>query len=58
MEVILDKLIYLDNAATTFPKPEIVYETSNQSLRTNFGSLNRSRGSDKNILLEKKQILK
>ena len=36
-------LIYFDNAATTFPKPEIVYDTVNHIQRTT--AVNIGRGS-------------
>ena len=29
----MDKIIYLDNAATTFPKPDIVHDTVRDLLR-------------------------
>lgn len=41
----MDKVIYLDNAATTFPKPEIVYEYMNKFLREE--CVNAGRGSYK-----------
>ncbi|MGG7209715.1 aminotransferase class V-fold PLP-dependent enzyme [Clostridium baratii] len=39
----MENVIYLDNAATTYPKPECVYESVNQCMR-NFG-VNAGRGS-------------
>ena len=36
-------MIYLDNAATSWPKPEIVYKTMDEFLRTKGG--NPGRGS-------------
>ncbi len=39
-----DRIIYLDNAATTFPKPEVVYQTMDHFYR-NFGG-NAGRGSN------------
>ena len=39
----MKKLIYLDNAATTYPKPEIVYDRINDFLRN--GCVNAGRGS-------------
>lgn len=39
----MKKLIYLDNAATTYPKPEIVYSTVNDYLRNS--CVNAGRGS-------------
>ena len=41
----MEKLIYLDNAATTFPKSDKVYEVMDQFLRT--GCVNAGRGSYK-----------
>ena len=38
-------MIYLDNAATTFPKPEVVYKEMDQVNRT--GAVNAGRGSYK-----------
>ena len=35
--------IYLDNAATTFPKPECVYQAMDEIART--GAVNAGRGS-------------
>ena len=32
----MEKLIYLDNAATTYPKPEIVYNAMDKFLREKF----------------------
>lgn len=39
----MNKQIYLDNAATTFPKPEVVYQTMDKFLRE--GCVNAGRGS-------------
>jgi cysteine desulfurase family protein len=39
---IMDKIIYFDNAATTFPKPEVVYDTLDRVTRTL--SVNSGRG--------------
>ena len=39
----LERTIYLDNAATTFPKPECVYDAVNKCIRE-FG-VNAGRGS-------------
>ena len=36
-------MIYLDNAATTFPKPEVVYDAMDKMNRE--GSFNAGRGS-------------
>ncbi len=41
----MEKLIYLDNAATTFPKSDKVYEVMDQFLRT--GCVNAGRGGYK-----------
>ena len=37
-----DKLVYLDNAATSFPKPESVYAAVNKALRESCGNPGRS----------------
>ena len=39
----MEKLIYLDNAATTYPKPEVVYKTMDKFLREQ--CVNAGRGS-------------
>ena len=36
-------MVYLDNAATTFPKPEVVYEAMDKMNRE--GAVNAGRGS-------------
>lgn len=57
----MKELIYLDNAATTFPKPEIVYETLDKFYR-NCG-VNAGRGSYKlardasNLILDTRKLL-
>jgi cysteine desulfurase family protein len=54
-------LIYLDNAATSWPKPEVVYEAVNQCLRNNGGSPGRGTYSAANaatrILYEAREEL-
>jgi len=37
-----NRFIYLDNAATSFPKPEVVYQAVNKSLREECGNPGRS----------------
>lgn len=57
----MDKLVYLDNAATTYPKPEVVYTTMNKVLRE--GCVNAGRGSYKlarvanSLIEETRQLL-
>lgn len=48
------QLVYLDNAATSYPKPESVYEAVSEFIRTNAGSPSRGLGegsTDTNRLL-------
>ena len=39
---IKNKLVYLDNAATSFPKPESVYAAVNKTMREECGNPGRS----------------
>ncbi len=56
MTVNLQRRIYLDNAATSFPKPDCVYEAVDHYLRNNgsaFGRGSHSAGDDATMMVEK-----
>jgi cysteine desulfurase family protein len=42
LENVVNEVIYLDNAATSFPKPESVYEAVNRAMREECGNPGRS----------------
>mgnify|MGYP004472075485 CR=1 FL=1 len=44
-------MAYFDNAATTYPKPECVYQTMDEFYRNTGGSAGRGNHSHRNILI-------
>ncbi|MBI9010939.1 MAG: aminotransferase class V-fold PLP-dependent enzyme [Clostridiales bacterium] len=56
----MDELIYLDNAATTYPKPECVYDFMDKFNRETIGSYKRSNIENKglDVVKETRRLLK